>query len=121
MAYYRKWKPSKSAAREFAQTMEEITDFCREHGICKSSTSDSYYFSLNGKRYRVSNHTIAASDKGMYRPDPVTGVPIKVRESYHPEEDDTICITASKTRIIDIYNDLANGYELDGRGFRKNR
>lgn len=32
--------------------------------------------------------------------------------------DDTVYITASKTRIIDIYNDLAAGYELDKRGNR---
>lgn len=34
-------------------------------------------------------------------------------------EEDTVYIHASKTRIIQIYNDLKDGYELDGRGNRK--
>ena len=114
MAYYRKWTPSKTRAREFAETMDEIRTFCNEHGIGHSASMDSYYFSINGKRYRVSNHTLAASDRGMYN-----WMGEKVRESYHSDDEDYICITASKTRLIDIYNDLANGYELDGRGFRK--
>lgn len=50
--------------------------------------------------------------------DAVTGE--KKRDLYHPDgrEEDTVYITASKTRIIDIYNDLAAGYELDKRGNR---
>ena len=114
MGFYRKWKPSKTAKQDFAKQMDEIDEFCATHGISHSKTNDSYYFTINGKRYRVSNHTIEASDRGMY----VEG--LKVRESYHNDcEEDLICITASKTRIIEIYNDLVNGYELTKRGYRK--
>ena len=109
-----RYKPSRTAAREFAQEMERIEIFCSEHGIRRSASSDSYYFSVNGTKYRVSNHTRSASDKGMYD---MSGY--KVRESYHDKDDDTVCITAGKTRIIEIYNALVAGKELDGRGYVK--
>ena len=115
MAYSRKWSPSKSAARAFAQQMAEIDAFCAEHGIQQSRSSDSYYFAVNGRRYRVSNHTIEASN--AHARDEFGNV---LREVYHPcgREDDVTYITAGKTRIMEIYNDLSAGYKLDGRGFR---
>lgn len=114
--YKRKWHPSKSAKAEFKNKMTEIEDFCNKNGIDRSLRNDSYYFMLNGKNYRVSNHTIEASNAKAY--DAVTGE--KKRDLYHPDgrEEDTVYITASKTRIIDVYNDLAAGYELDKRGNR---
>jgi len=113
---YRKWKPSKTAAREYAETMDRIKDFCNENGIDYSRTCDSYYFFLDGKKYRVSNHTIETSNAGAY-----DELGRKNRELYHPEgrDENTVYITAGKTRIIEIYNDLKNGYELDKRGNRK--
>ena len=33
MAYGRKWKPSKTAARQFAQTMDEIAEFCADGSV----------------------------------------------------------------------------------------
>ena len=107
---------SKSAKREFAQKMEEIAMFCKEHGISQSCNGDSYYFVLNGKHYRISNHTVEASNRAAY-----DDFGNRLRESYHPNgrEDDVVYITASKTRLMDIYCDLANGYAVDGRGFRK--
>ena len=103
MAYGRRWKPSKTAKREFAQKMDEIDTFCAEHEIDQSRSSDSYYFSINGQEYRVSNHSVEAS-----------GV------RYHPDgrKNSTVYIHAGKTRIMEIYNDLASGYKLDGRGCR---
>lgn len=114
MAY--RWKPSKAKRVEFAQEMVRIDEFCREHGISKSSSSDSYYFTVKGQNYRVSNHTIESSNRAAY--DDFGGLK---RELYHPNgrEDNTVYITASKTRIIDIYNDLVAGYQLDKRGYRK--
>lgn len=111
-----RWKPSKTRAREFAKTMDEITDFCNEHGIIQSKSSDSYYFRIKGQEYRVSNHTVAASNAKAF-----DEMGNRVRESYHPdgEEDDVIYITASKTRIREIYSDLKAGYALDRRGNRK--
>lgn len=113
--YKYKWKPSKSAAREFAAKMEDIREFCRARGISQSLSGDSYYFSLNGKYYRVSNHTVEASNRRAYNE-----FGEKIREKYHDDErdPDTIYIHASKTRIIEIYNDLEAGYKLDGKGNR---
>lgn len=99
----KRWKPSKTAAREFAETMSEIKAFCLNHGVDFSSSMDSYYFCLNGQFYRVSNHSVESS-----------------KAEYHPDgrKKNTIYIHASKTRLIDIYQDLENGHQLDGRGNR---
>ena len=109
------WKPSKTKAREFAQAMSEIDAFCAEHGIDHSKSSDSYYFVLNGCKYRVSNHTVEASNAAAF-----DEMGQRVRDAYHPggRQDDTIYITAGKTRIREIYEDLAAGYTLDKRGNR---
>lgn len=111
---FKKWSPSKTAKRDFAQKMAEIDSFCAENGIGHSASSDSYYFILNDTEYRVSNHTVAASNRGAYQ------FGTQVRELYHPEGEkaDVVYITAGKTRIIDIYNDLKAGYKLDRRGNR---
>ena len=116
MGYNYKWKPSKSKIREFKAKMDEIDEFCIENGISASLTNDSYYFIINGQKYRVSNHSIEASNKKAFNQ-----YGEKVRDCYHSDKRDvdTIYIHASKTRLIEIYNDLKNGYELDGRGFRK--
>lgn len=112
-----KWKPSKTAKREFAQKMSEIEEFCYQNGIRKSRSGDSYYFTVNGKSCRVSNHTVAASNRRAY--DETTGE--QTRRLYHLDDEYDIEITAGKTRIIQIYNDLKAGYSLDKRGFRKNK
>ena len=111
---YGKWRPSKTAAREFAKQMQEIDDFCAENGIQQSATGNSYYFIINGQHYRVSNHSVEASNRAAYKDGE------QVRALYHEggRESDTVYIHASKTRIIDIYNNLKAGYKLDGRGYR---
>lgn len=103
--YGYKWKPNKAQAQEFAQKMKEISDFCRVNNIYQSSSGDSYYFELNGKNYRVSNHSVEASNQNS-------------GGRWHKEgrEKDTTYIHASKTRIMDIYNALKQGKKLDGRG-----
>ena len=60
--YRTKYKPSRAAARAFARQMEEIDTFCAEHNIHASASSDSYYFTVNGQKYRVSNHSVEASN-----------------------------------------------------------
>ena len=111
----RRFKPSRSQARAFAQKMDEIDNFCRKNAIDHSKSSDSYYFTIDGQNYRVSNHTIAASNRGAYNE-----FGEQIREKYHgnKEDDDVIYITAGKTRIIEIYNDLKAGHKLDRRGNR---
>ena len=106
-----RYRPSKAKVKQFIEDMDRINEFCVEHGIDQSRSGDSYYFTINGTRYRVSNHTIAASNAGAY-----TELGEKVREKYHPADDDIICITAGKTRIEQIYNDLKAGKKLDKRG-----
>lgn len=94
------WKPSKAAAKAFAEQMDNIVVFCNENGIIYSSTMDSYYFTVNGQQYRVSNHSVESSTK------------------YHNgRKPDVIYIHASKTRIIDIYTALQHGKHLDGHGY----
>lgn len=116
MAYGRRWKPSKAAAREYAQTMDEIEEFCRENGIDYSNSLDSYYFTINGQAYRVSNHTVEASNARAY-----TELGEQIRPEYHTggRKADTIYIHAGKTRIREIFADLKAGIELDGRGNRR--
>lgn len=113
MGYGYKWRPSQTAKREFAEKMQMIEDFCIKNNIIQSRSGDSYYFSINGKKYRVSNHSIDASNRAAY-----DWAGNKIRELYHTSEteENTIYIHASKTRIIEIYNLLIQGYQLDGRG-----
>lgn len=111
--YKYKWKPSKSAAREFAKQMQDIDIFCTENGIQQSVSGNSYYFIIDGKHYRISNHTIEASNRRAYNE-----FGEKIREKYHADErdPDTVYIYASKTRIKEIYTAIASGATLDGRG-----
>lgn len=114
--FKKKWKPSKSKAREFAMKMDKVTEFCNENNITASKSNDSYYFTLNGRNYRVSNHTIERSNSAAFDTD--TG--FQKRELYHDtkRDDNTVYIHAGKTRIIEIYNNLKDDYKLDGKGYR---
>lgn len=97
-----KWKPSKTALKEFAKKMDEIDEFCKNNGISQSTSSDSYYFDIDGQSYRVSNHSVESS-------------------KYHNgRKEGVIYIHASKTRIIEIYENLKAGKKLDGFGKIKN-
>ena len=113
-----KYEFSKSAKKEYAIKMVKIKDFCDKNFIFYSKNMNSYYFEINGKQVRVSNHTIKASDKGQFRENSETFELEKVRDSYHEDKKYTFEITASKTRIIEIYNDLKEGYKLNKRGYR---
>lgn len=44
MAYGYKWKPSRTAKREFAEKMNEIDEYCFANGISSSASSDIYIF-----------------------------------------------------------------------------
>lgn len=113
---YRKYRPSKKVARDFAIKMKEIESFCDENGIIQSANSDSYYFTLNGQKYRVSNHSVEASNSKAYN-----WCGEQVRDKYHPNgrESDVFYIHASKTRIIEIYNNIKTGFTVDHRGYIK--
>ena len=66
-------------------------------------TKPNYYFMLNGIEYRISNHSVESSNRngGWHREGRIKGV---------------VYIHASKTRIIEIYQNLEKGLQLDGRG-----
>jgi len=109
-----KYRFSKSEKQEFAEKMREIEEFCDKNKIETSLSNDSYYFTIDGQDYRVSNHTVAASNRGAY--DEMCG---QVRPLYHPdgEKNDVVYITASKTRIIEIFKNLKAGKKLNRRGY----
>lgn len=94
-------------------------NFAKKTTYKQVKNNDSYYFTLDDKNYRVSNHTIERSNSAAFDAD--TG--FQKRELYHDtkRDDNTVYIHAGKTRIIEIYNDLKAGYELDGRGHRKDK
>jgi hypothetical protein len=99
------YKVSKVAAKAYSAELDNIAAFCNENDIVFSGTMDSYYFTLNNKKYRVSNHSVESSrknSKGLYHTD--------------GRKDDTIYIHAGKTRIIGIYTLLKQGKKLDGHG-----
>lgn len=112
-----RWTPTAAQKEKFKLKMREIEQFCIDNDIHHSLSKDSYYFTVNGKNYRVSNHSVESSNQHAFSS--ITGK--QVRELYHPDgrDSETVYIHASKTRLIDIYNDLKAGYELDGRGRRK--
>lgn len=94
--------------------MDSVESFLNEHPEISASTNrDSFYFTIDGQKYRVSNHSVEASNSAAY-----DKFGNQKRASYHPNgrENDTIYIHASKTRIENIFNDLKAGKKLDGRG-----
>ena len=103
------WRPSRSKKVEFAKQMDEIAEYCDEHNISRSSSSDSYYFSHNGIDYRVSNHAVEGSRD-------------RYGNSYHGDSKeyrkDVFCIHAGKTRIIDIHKMIIGGVKVDHKGNR---
>ncbi|MDE6886187.1 MAG: hypothetical protein K2P17_04025 [Helicobacteraceae bacterium] len=115
----KRYKLSKAAKAEWAAKMKEIENFCGLNGIEYSKNLDSFYFKINDKNVRVSNHTTAASDKGCEWFNPFKNEFEDLRPSYHAGKKYDIEITASKTRIIEIYEDLKAGFELTKRGYRK--
>ena len=108
-----KWKPSKSAINEYKEKKDKLDSFLKQHeNIISSASKESFYFMLEDKYIRVSNHTIFKSDSGMY--DEFGNI---VRDTYHTQKYDT-CITASPIRLPEIYADLAAGIKLNKRGYR---
>lgn len=106
---------SRSQKRDYAIKMAEIEKFCEENHIT-SSNSKSFYFTLNGQKYRVSSHTVEASNKSAY-----DELGRYVHPIYHEggRREDTVYINAGALRLIEIYNDLKDGWLLDGNGHRK--
>jgi hypothetical protein len=107
-----KYRFSKAKKAEFAYEYELLNDFLGNHPEIKASLSlDSFYFEINGKSVRVSNHTIKASNRGAY--DEFYN---QIRKEYHVGDEYDIMITASKFRLPEIYKNLQAGKILDKRG-----
>lgn len=115
MSFSYKWKPSNSAKKEYAIMMSNVEKFCEENHITMSN-SNSFYFTLNGLKYRVSSHSVEASNKTAY-----DELGRYVHPIYHEggRREDTVYINAGPKRLIEIYNDLKDGWLLDGNGHRK--
>ena len=86
---------SLSQKKDYARLMKRIDIFCKERRILQGKGSDSYYFSINGTAYVVSNRRREVAEG-------------------------TVFILASKTRIMRICEDLDQGLQLNYRGYREN-
>lgn len=90
------WTHSKSEKKYFANTMTLIDKFCKEHGVEHIENGGSYRFTLNGKQYIITNSVL----------------PKELRKKG------VTYFFASQLRLMDIYNDLVCGKELDAHGKR---
>ena len=109
------WKPSKARMNDFKDKMATIETFCNKNNITTTRTNDSYYFIVNDQKYRVSNHAVESRNKTDWLGNVTNARGYALDDT---RESDTIYIHAWKTRIIEIYKDLTNGYKLNGRGQR---
>ena len=75
---------SKRRKKEFANLMNEIDEFCELHHILQSKGSDAYFFSIGDTPYVVANRSRSVPEGTRF-------------------------ILASKTRIMQIYEDLCLG------------
>lgn len=117
---YRKYQPSKAKKGEFKRKMKEIETFCKENNIRHSMSYDSYYFEINEQQYRVSNHAVESRiGKVIDYDELMQPIREKMYDFEITRDKEVIYIHASKIRIIEIYNDLKAGYQLNGRGNRK--
>ena len=100
--------------RNFAIKMKEITRFCLKNNIQIGTNHNSYTFSLNGKNYIVSNFGTDDFKKYITK---LANQGIKEAARYlQILEKEIISIQASKLRIMEIYNDLKAGKQLDKNG-----
>ena len=105
---------SNEEKRDFAIKMKEITRFCLKNNIQIGTNHNSYTFSLNGKNYIVSNFGTDDFKKYIAK---LANQGVKEAARYlQILEKEIISIQASKLRIMEIYNDLKAGKQLDKNG-----
>ncbi len=75
---------------------KNIYEFCLANNIYQNVNRSSYYFTLYGVKYRVSNHLPPKSKRHK----------------------DLVYIKAGGWRLMQIYTDLKYGHKLDGKGKR---
>ena len=104
--------------RNFAIKMKQIIKFCMANKIYMAANYNSYSFWLNGKRYLITNYNFDDYKKYLkklsnQRFAPAT-IYLKMLENEY--DDNVIRIQASKLRIMEIYNNLKAGKQLDKNG-----
>ena len=101
--------------RNFAIKMKQIIKFCMANKIYMAANYNSYSFWLNGKRYLVTNYNFDDYKKYLKKLSSQGFSPaamyLKMLENEY--DDNVIRIQASKLRIMEIYNDLKAGKQLD--------
>ena len=104
---------------EFVPKIDEIDEFCSKNGILHYPWDDSYFFTVNGKECRVCDYTKFFPSHNNYDFNCKKLPPDRLFYGKRGEYD--VDIIAGRTRLVQIYNDLKAGYDLDRRGFRKNK
>lgn len=105
---------SNEEKRDFAIKIKEITRFCLKNNIQIGTNHNSYTFSLNGKNYIVSNFGTDDFKKYITK---LANQGVKEATRYlQILEKEIISIRASKLRVMEIYNDLKAGKQLDKHG-----
>ena len=77
----------------------ELSAFCAAEGIRRSRNGDSFYFSAQGKQYRISNHSEEISNAWGKN---LNGK--RIRGSYHSPKSRTVSILAPKSKVKEIYS-----------------
>lgn len=101
--------------REVRYTDKEIKKFCIENNIEYSTPLFSFYFEMGGENYMVSEQRINTNIKKQFDEN---GKPTVMFWHSLSHILNSTKIIARKGRLIDIYQDLKNGYELDMNGER---
>ena len=85
------------------QVHPQLQAFCMEHDIAHSHCYQSFYFTLGGQKFRLSNHSVELANYGCS---------LMQLPPAHPEgrEADVIYIHAPKEQLIPIYTQLAREY-----------
>ena len=119
----RHFVPSAEEKEAFKAAMRELEAYVKAEGISASAGYDSFYFEVDDRSYRVSNHSVEASNRN--RCDKCQrehgGAPCsEVKHCYvfHKGGRDKAVryIHAGKTRLVGIHKALKAGFKLDGRG-----
>jgi hypothetical protein len=96
----RRYLASRQSAEPWTPEQEaELSAFCAAEGIRRSQNGDSFYFSAQGKQYRISNHSEEISNAWGKN---LNGK--RIRGSYHPRKSRTVSILAPKSRVKEIYS-----------------
>lgn len=111
----RRGKKLDEHGNEVKYTDKEIIKFCLENNVEYSTPLFSFYFEIDGKKYLVSEKRVSTNLTQQFdeRGNPTVAFWHSLSNILNSTK-----IIARKGRLIDIYQDLKNGYELDMNGER---